>query len=356
MSASSIARPTDGSNYLEEVRRTWQQAVAAYEASDLWRSLWQVCNSVVPYLALWYLASRLLTVSFWLALPVQVLAAGFMVRVFIIFHDCGHGSFFKSRVANDAMGFFTGILTLTPYYDWRSEHARHHATAGDLDRRGFGDVWTLTVAEYRKASFWMRLGYRLYRNPLVMFGVAPFYSFLIKQRLPRRETGGKGRLSVHLTNLALAAIFAGLFVTLGVARTILVELPILMIAGSAGIWLFYVQHQFGAVYWEHRDKRDYVAVAMEGSSHYALPRVLQWFSGNIGFHHIHHLSPAIPNYRLPKCYKEQPVFQRVDRLTLWSSLRSLRLRLYDEASRRLVSFRQALRVPSPPSAAGMNRE
>ncbi|MGE5236779.1 MAG: fatty acid desaturase [Acidobacteriota bacterium] len=328
---------------LAEARATWRQAVAAYQSPDLRRSLWQVCNSVIPYLALWYLAYRLLDVSYWLTLAVSVLAAGFMVRVFIIFHDCGHGSFFKSRKANDVLGFVTGILTFTPYFDWRAEHARHHATAGDLDRRGFGDVWTMTVAEYRAATRWQRMAYRLYRNPLVLFGLGPVYSFLIKQRLPRRETGRRGALSVHVTNLALVAIYGTLFVTLGFWRTLLVQLPILAIGGAAGIWLFYVQHQFETVYWERREQRDYVAVALEGSSLYALPRVLQWFSGNIGFHHIHHLSPAIPNYRLPKCYREQPLFQKVDRLTLWSSLRSLRLRLYDEESRRLIGFRQGLR-------------
>jgi len=330
------------STFLDEVRGSWQRAVAAYENPDLKRSLWQLLNSIVPYLALWALAYWLLGVSYWLALPVQVLAAGFLVRVFIIFHDCGHGSFFRSRTANDIVGFVTGILTFTPYWDWRAEHARHHATAGDLDRRGFGDVTTMTVDEYRQASWWRRLGYRLYRNPLVMLGLGPLFVFFVKQRIPRESTGRRGKLSVHITNLVLVAIFALLFVTLGVGKTVLVQLPIMAMAGAAGVWLFYVQHQFETVYWERRERRDYVAVAMEGSSLYALPRILQWFSGNIGFHHIHHLSPSIPNYRLPKCFHEQPLFQNVDRLTLWSSLRSLRLRLYDEQARRLVGFRQAL--------------
>ncbi|MCU0290681.1 MAG: fatty acid desaturase [Thermoanaerobaculaceae bacterium] len=328
--------------FLDEVRSSWQQAVAAYESPDLKRSLWQLGNSIVPYLALWALAYLLLDVSYWLVLPVQVLAAGFLVRIFIIFHDCGHSSFFRSKAASDIVGFITGTLVFTPYWDWRNEHARHHATAGDLDRRGFGDVMTMTVEEYRRASWLRRLGYRLYRNPLVMLGIGPLYVFLVKQRFPRESTGYRGRLSVHLTNLALVAIFGLLFVTLGAGKVMLVQLPILAMAGAAGVWLFYVQHQFETVYWERRERRDYVAVAMEGSSLYDLPRVLHWFSGNIGFHHIHHLSPAIPNYRLPRCFREQPLFQKVDRLTLRSSLRSLRLRLYDERSRRLVGFRQAL--------------
>jgi omega-6 fatty acid desaturase (delta-12 desaturase) len=325
---------------LDEVKRGWKQIVTAYQRPDVKRSLWQMANSIVPFLALWYVAYRLLAVSFWLALPVEILAAGFMVRVFIIFHDCGHGSFFRSRKANDVVGTITGILTFTPYDDWRAEHARHHATAGDLDRRGVGDVWTMTVEEYQQASFWQRVGYRLYRNPFVLLGLAPWYVFLIKQRVPRRGTGVRGVVSVVVTNVALALIFGVLFATIGVKSTLLVELPLMGAAGAAGIWLFYVQHQFERVYWERHDNRDYVAVAMQGSSLYALPRVLQWFSGNIGFHHIHHLSPRIPNYRLPKAYREQPILQRVDRLTLLASLGTLRLRLYDEESRRMIGFRE----------------
>jgi len=326
---------------LDEVRQSWKQLVASYQGADLKRSLWQLVNSVVPYLALLYVAYRLLAVSFWLALPVQILAAGFMVRTFIIFHDCGHGSFFRSRLANDVVGYITGILTFTPYDDWKNEHARHHATAGDLDRRGAGDVLTMTVQEYRRATFWKRLGYRLYRNPFVLLCVAPIFMFVIKQRVPRRGTGTRGIVSVLVTDVALAAIFAALFATIGVGKTLLLILPVIAIAGAAGIFLFYVQHQFEQVYWERHEHRDFVAVAMQGSSLYALPRVLQWFSGNIGFHHIHHLSSRIPNYRLPKAYREQPLFQQVPTLTLRSSLRSLRLHLYDEASRRLVGFREA---------------
>jgi len=315
--------------------------VSAYQSPDLRRSLWQLVNSVVPYIALWYASYRLLEVSFWLALPVQILAAGFMVRVFIIFHDCGHGSFFKSRKANDFVGYVTGILTFTPYHDWTKEHARHHATAGDLDRRGLGDVWTMTVAEYREASPMHRIGYRLYRNPVVMLGLGPLYSFIIKQRIPRAKTGSRGAASVHITNLALVVIFGGLFLTIGIGATLAVQLPILAIGGAAGIWLFYVQHQFDGVYWEHRDKRDYVKVGMQGSSFYKLPRILQWFSGNIGFHHIHHLNPSIPNYKLPVCQREQEIFQAVQPLTLRTSLQSLRMRLYDEDTRRMVGFRAA---------------
>jgi acyl-lipid omega-6 desaturase (Delta-12 desaturase) len=333
-----MTEPTQPFSPVEDAKRTWKQAVAAYQNPDVRRSVWQLANSLAPFLALWYVAYRLLAVSYWLTLATDVLAAGFLIRVFIIFHDCGHGSFFRSKAANDTIGFVTGVITLTPYYEWRHEHALHHATAGDLDRRGRGDVWTMTVSEYQAASFWQRVGYRLYRNPLVMFGVGPLYVFLLKQRLPRSGSGTRERMSVHLTNLAITAALAALILAIGLKAVLLVHLPLLAIAGAAGVWLFYVQHQFESVYWEHGDQRDYVDVALKGSSLYSLPRVLQWFSGNIGFHHIHHLSPRIPNYRLEKCYREQPLFQKVDRITLLGSLRTLRLRLYDEHARRLVGF------------------
>ncbi len=326
---------------LDDLHRTWKQLVAPYQKPQTRASLWQLANSVVPYLALWAAGYHLLAVSYWLTLATSVLAAGFLVRIFIIFHDCGHGSFFASRRANDAVGFITGVLTFTPYFDWRREHALHHATAGDLDRRGLGDVATMTVEEYRQASVWRRIAYRLYRNPLFLLGVGPLWVFLVKQRFPRKASGPRERLSVHLTNLALLAVGAILTLTIGFKSLVLVQLPILAIGGAAGLWLFYVQHQFEQVYWARGSQRDFVAAALRGSSFYQLPRVLQWFTGNIGFHHIHHLSPRIPNYLLERCHREQPALQQVHRLTLRSSLRSLRLRLFDEATGRMVSFRAA---------------
>lgn len=326
---------------LDDLRRSWKQLVAPYQKPKTGASLWQLANSVVPYLALWVAGYHLLAVSYWLTLATSVLAAGFLVRIFIIFHDCGHGSFFASRRANDVVGFITGVLTFTPYFDWRREHALHHATAGDLDRRGLGDVATMTVEEYRQASVWRRIAYRLYRNPLFLLGVGPLWVFLIKQRFPHAASGPRERLSVHLTNLALVAVGAILTLTIGFKSLVLVQLPILAIGGAAGLWLFYVQHQFEQVYWARGGQRDFVAAALRGSSFYQLPRVLQWFTGNIGFHHIHHLSPRIPNYLLERCYREQPPLQQVHRLTLRSSLRSLRLRLFDEATGRMVSFREA---------------
>jgi acyl-lipid omega-6 desaturase (Delta-12 desaturase) len=337
--AESLTRT--GIPSLDEIRRSWKQAVAAYQHPETRRSVIQLANSVGPFLALLAVAYLLAPVSPWIPIALAPFTAGFMVRVFIIFHDCGHGSFFRSRRANDVVGSITGVLTFTPYFDWRAEHNRHHATAGDLDRRGVGDVFTMTVEEYRRAPWLRRLGYRLYRNPLVMLGIGPLFVFLLKQRVPHRGAARRERASVHLTNLALIVLFGALVAIAGLPTVLLVQLPVLALAGAAGVALFYVQHQFEHVYWARKGARDYVAVAVEGSSMLELPRILQWFSGNIGFHHIHHLSPRIPNYRLETCFKEQPLLQHPPRLTLGEAIRTFRFRLYDEASGRMVSFREA---------------
>jgi omega-6 fatty acid desaturase (delta-12 desaturase) len=260
------------------------------------------------------------------------------VRVFIISHDCGHGSFFSSAKANDVLGFITGVLTFTPYYHWRWEHALHHATSGDLDRRGTGDVWTLTVQEYLEASRWKRFAYRLARNPVILFGVAPFFLFLIQQRFPSAKAAQRERHSVAWTNLAIVGLGAALGWAFGFKAYVLLQLLVIMTAGSAGVWLFYVQHQFEGVYWERSSGWDYSTAALKGSSFYKLPKVLQWFSGNIGFHHIHHLSPRIPNYNLEKCHRAEPLFQTVKPVTLLSSLKSFTFRLWDEQQRKLVGY------------------
>jgi acyl-lipid omega-6 desaturase (Delta-12 desaturase) len=321
----------------------WKDIVARYQKSEVWPGVWQLVNTLVPYAALWYLMHLSLRVSWWLALPLAVLAAGFLVRVFIIFHDCGHGSFFPSRKANDILGFITGVLTFTPYHHWRWEHALHHASSGDLDRRGTGDVWTLTVQEYLEASRWKRFAYRLARNPVVLFGVAPIFLFLIKMRLPAGSAPRRERHSVAWTNLAVVGLAAGLGWLFGFKAYLLLQLLVLMVAGSAGLWLFYVQHQFEGVYWERKGDWDYCTAALKGSSFYKLPKLLQWFSGNIGFHHIHHLSPRIPNYYLEKCHQAEPLFQTVKPVTLFGSLKSLTFRLWDEQRQRLVGYR-ALRA------------
>jgi omega-6 fatty acid desaturase (delta-12 desaturase) len=317
----------------------WKETVVKYQRPALRRALWQVLNTLLPYAALWYLMYLSLAVSYWLTAGLALLAAGFLVRVFILFHDCGHGSFFKSTKANDVLGFITGVLSFTPYYHWRWEHALHHATAGDLDRRGTGDVWTLTVEEYLKASRWKRFAYRLARNPFVLFVLAPLFLFLVRERFPSSKAGRRERNSVYATNVALLALATGLSCLFGFKTYLLLQCGLVLAAGAAGIWLFYVQHQFEGVYWERSEEWDYATAALKGSSFYKLPKVLQWFSGNIGFHHIHHLSPRIPNYHLEKCHRAEPLFQTVQPVTLLSSLKSLTFRLWDERRRRLVSFR-----------------
>lgn len=318
--------------------QTWKKTVAKYQRADLRQSIWQIVNSILPYALLWYLAYRSLGISYWLVLPITVLAAGFMMRIFIIFHDCGHGSFFKSRQANDITGFITGVLTFTSYYQWRHDHAVHHATAGDLDRRGIGDVWTLTVVEYLELPRWKKLAYRLYRNPIVMFVLGPPFVFLIVHRIPDKFGGKRERNGVYWTNLAIAALVGSLIWVMGLKAYLLIQLPILMVGTMVGVWLFYVQHQFETTYWERHEKWDYVSAALHGSSFYKLPKVLQWFSGNIGFHHIHHLSPRIPNYNLEKCHAEEPFFQEVEQITFLSSLKSFTFRLWDEHRRKLVGY------------------
>lgn len=317
---------------------SWKKIVAPYQKPALGRSIWQIVNTFVPYTALWYFMYLSLGISYWLTVPLAILAGGFLVRVFIIFHDCGHSSFFASRKANDIVGFITGVLTFTPYYLWRYEHALHHSTAGDLDRRGTGDVWTMTVQEYLASSRWKRFAYRLARNPVVLFVVAPLLLFVIGQRFPSAKSPRRERHSVYWTNLAVLVMAAVLSWVFGWKAYLVIQLTVMAIAGSAGMWLFYVQHQFEGVYWERREAWDYTEAALQGSSFYKLPPILQWFSGNIGFHHLHHLSTRIPNYRLEKCHKAEAMFQRVPTLTLLSSLKSLTSRLWDEQSGVLVGF------------------
>ena len=316
----------------------WKEIVLKYQKPSLGRALWQVTNTFGAYAILWYLMYRSLTISYWLTFALALLAGGILVRVFIIFHDCGHGSFFKSPTANSVLGFISGMLTFTPYFHWRWEHAIHHASAGHLDRRGTGDVWTMTVQEYLESSRWKRFAYRLSRNPVVLFGLAPLTLFLVLQRFPAAKSDRRERWSVYWMNLALLGMAVGLSWAIGIMPYILIQLVILIVAGGAGVWMFYVQHQFEDVYWERGDNWDYTAAALQGSSFYKLPRVLQWFTGNIGFHHIHHLSPRIPNYNLERCHRADPLFQQVKPITLTSSLRTLTLRLWDEQNKQLVGY------------------
>jgi len=318
---------------------SWKQAVTRNQVPVLRKCIRQVINTLIPYLTLCGVMIWSLDVSYWLTLAVAVAAGGFLIRIFIIFHDCGHGSFFRSQRANHFWGFVTGVLTFTPYHQWRQKHALHHATSGDLDRRGTGDIWTLTVQEYFEAPRWKRLAYRLFRNPFVLFVLLPLYLFLIHQRFPSPSVGRRERLGVHWTNGALLLIAIAMSMTIGIKSYLLIQLPVMMITGTVGLWLFYVQHQFEGVYWKRREHWGFAEAALHGSSFYKLPRILQWFSGNIGFHHIHHLSPRIPNYNLEKCHQADPLFQSVKPITLGSSLRSFTYRLWDEQRGKLIGYR-----------------
>ncbi len=315
----------------------WQSLVAPYAKADRKRSLVMLANTLIPYFLLWGLMIWSIRISYWITLGLAVLAAGFLMRTFIIFHDCGHGSFFKSKKANDVVGSITGFLNFTPYYRWKHDHAIHHATAGDLDRRGVGDVFTMTVQEYLAAPWWKKTGYRVMRNPFFLFGVAPLSVFLITQRIPVPWQGKRERASIWWTNLALVVEIVLLCWLLGWKTYLMIQLPIIWISSTVGIWLFYVQHNFLPSYWERHENWEFAKAGLQGSSFYKLPALLQWFSGNIGFHHIHHLSPKIPNYNLPRCHEENLFFQ-VKPLTIKSSLRSISLRLYDEERKMMVGW------------------
>jgi acyl-lipid omega-6 desaturase (Delta-12 desaturase) len=337
----------DQTHAAPEMYSGWRKLVTHYQQPDLRKSIWQIVNSYSGLLLCWFLMYWSLDVGYWLTLLLSVPAAGFLVRIFIIQHDCGHGSFFKARNANDAVGIVCGILTLVPYKFWRKSHAVHHAHHAELEERGIGDVWTMTTTEYFQAGWWKRAAYRVFRNPLFLFVIAPTIHFLVLSRfsygMPANWHNGE-RASVWWTNLAIAGWMAGLSALVGVSELILIQLPIIMISATVGTWLFYVQHQFERTYWEHTPTWDYTLAAMHGSSYYKLPLVLQWFTGNIGFHHIHHLSPRIPNYHLQACHEANPALQQVVQLTLLTSIKTLWLTLWDEEQRRLVTFREALQA------------
>ena len=330
----------------KEATSKWKGIVAEFQKPSFVRASWQVFNSIGPYFALWGLwiyMSLGLSLSLWWALPPALLAGMFLVRVFIIFHDCGHGSFYKSKKANNYLGFISGLLTFTPYFHWRWEHSVHHATSGDLDRRGMGDIWTLTVKEYLESSRWRKISYRLVRNPIVLFLIAPIFLFLALERFPSKNAKPREKRSVWLMNFALLAMAAGLISIIGFLPWLVFQLAAMIMASSCGVWMFYVQHQYEDAYWVEGEDWDYTTAAIQGSSYYELPKILQWFSGNIGFHHIHHLSPMIPNYNLEKCHMADPFFREVKSMTLLSSLKSINSRLWDEDSKKMISFRELKR-------------
>ncbi len=325
-----------------DISTKWRDLVAKYQQPINRAAIIQMCTTLIPLVAGIVLMAFAIKVSYWLVLLLAVPTGGLLIRTFIMMHDCGHGSFFRSRRWNDVVGFITGVLTFTPYVQWRREHAIHHATSGNLDKRGYGDVTTLTVKEYLAQSKFDRFKYRMYRNPVVLLVIGPIWMFLLRARIP---TSGpmmtpKEKLNVHATNLTLVAIVILLAALGALDEAAAIYLPAFLVAGAAGVWLFYVQHQFEEAYWRPAGQWDYATSALQGSTYLKLPKVLQWFSGNIGLHHVHHLSPRIPNYRLQECHDEHPEFQAVPTIGFWQGMKTLGLKLFDEDRQRMISFRE----------------
>lgn len=336
----------------EQVRR-WKDILSPYFGADTWRSILQLTVSAGLFFGTWAVMLWSLDVHYGITLALAVLAAGFLMRLFMIQHDCGHGSYFKSQRAANAVGFVIGVLTLTPYHYWRKTHAIHHAHSGDLDLRSFGEIETLTIREYEALSPRQRLQYRVYRNPLILFGPGAAFQFLVKHRYPwdvPRQWKREWR-SVWWTNVALAAVVALAWVTIGIERFLLVQAPITLFACAMGVWLFYVQHQYEEGYWHRHEDWNYYDAALHGSSFLVLPKPLQWLTANIGLHHVHHLSSRIPNYRLQRVHDENPELWEVTRMGILDGVKTLRLALWDERANRLISFSEYRRAQTVDAAA-----
>lgn len=323
-----------------QTKENWKKIIRPYITPDHAKSWQQVLTAVPPYILCWVLSYQLFKISYFAALPMMLLAALFTVRSFIIMHDCGHGSFFKSKKLRTFIGYITGFVCFTPYHQWTLSHAIHHKHSGNLDKRGVGDVWTATVDEYQNMSALGKFGYRFYRHPFVTFFIGPFYIFMISYRFFAKEDGAKERRSVIITNLYIAAYILTMGTWLGWGTFLLIQFTILQMAQIMGVWLFYVQHQYEGVYWKRQGDWDYFDSAMNGCSYFKMPKILQWFSGNIGFHHIHHLSHSIPNYNLEKAMQENEIFQNPPTVNVLTSLKSAFLNIYDERTEELISFRE----------------
>ena len=332
-----------------EALRRWSEILRPYGGADLRRSMIQLITSAAPFFLCWYASYRALSFSYWLSLVLAIPTAGFLLRLFVIQHDCGHGSFLKSQKTANRIGFWLGVLTMTPYRYWRRTHAHHHAHSGNLGFRGLGDIDVITVSEYYGRPLLGRLRYRAYRHPIVMLGLGGLFQFVIKHRFPwdtprnwRREWR-----DVWKMNGVLAAILLFMWLTIGLKTFVLVHLPVLSLTVAIGVWLFYVQHQFEDTYWREHEDWAYVDAGLKGSSHLALPKLLQWVTASIGIHHVHHLNAKIPNYRLQECLDANPKLQQVTRLTIWDAIKTLKLSLWHEDSQRLVGFREAKRLATP---------
>jgi len=317
----------------------WVKIIAPYRNGDKLKSWWQIINTFIPYALLWVLMVVSLKYSYWITIPLILLSAGFLVRLFIIFHDCGHGSFFNSKRLSEIVGFIIGVLTFTPYHRWHNSHLIHHRTVGNLDKRGTGDVWTLTVDEYLALSKRKQLAYRIFRHPLIMFGIGAGLLFLIGNRFTREHFSTKEKMSVYATNAGIVILATILGFTIGWKAYLLIQIPVMYIAAIGGVYLFYLQHQFDGTHWYTDQDWDFKTVAIHGSSYYKLPAVLQWFSGNIGFHHIHHLSSKIPNYRLEKCHHENELFRNIKPIPFLKGFKYVNLKLWDSKAGKLICFK-----------------
>jgi len=314
--------------------------MGVFRNSNYGKAIWQLINTLVPYGCLWYLMVRSIQMGFSYAVTLLVAlpTAAFLVRIFILFHDCVHGSFFRLKGADTFWGYILGMLVFTSFEDWRFSHLRHHVTYANLETRGFGDIWTLTRREYENSSGTKRLLYRFYRNPVILMGLGALFIFALQNRLPARKVRRKERMSVVLTNLLIVGFAWGIAQVIGWRTYLLVQVPVLWIAGAAGIWLFYVQHQFPGGYWARKAEWDALRAALEGSSFYKLPALLEWFSGSIGYHHVHHLNSRIPNYQLKRCFAAIPALQVKEPLHLGRSFSCIRLKMWDEDRQEMVGF------------------
>ena len=344
MNLDKLDTKTEPSERLRTLQSDWRKIVARYQGSSVGRSLFQLVSTLGLLVGTLVVMHKTLHIALWIPLLLVVPAAGFVIRTFIIMHDCSHGSFLPWPRVNDAVGFITGVLTLTPYAQWRREHALHHASSGDLDRRGNGDVTTMTVTEYLALNRWGRFRYRLFRNPAVLLGLGPLHMMVLQRFRSRSKATGSMQLwNVWMTNIAIAGLIATLVIAAGAKSLLVIYLPAWYLASMGGVWLFYVQHQFEDAYWEQHENWDYATAAVQGSSHLRLPGVLQWFTGSIGLHHVHHLGPRIPNYRLQRAHDENPLFHDAPVMTIGQGIRALGLTLYDEQNRRLIGFRDLRR-------------
>lgn len=325
----------------KEKTKQLHKDVAPFAKSDTKKSIIQIINTVPPIFILWFLAYQSLDVSVLLTIAFAIAAAFFVIRTFIIFHDCTHGSFFRNKKANSIVGTITGVLTLFPYEKWKREHSIHHASSSNLDKRGVGDIWVMTVEEYENASKFERFSYRVYRNPITLFGLGPLYLVMIAGRFNRKDARKKERMNTYLINVILVVVYAALIALVGWKAFLLIQGVMMFTAGALGIWLFYIQHTYEDSYFEEESEWDYVKAAIEGSSYYQLPKVLQWATGNIGFHHVHHLAPRVPNYNLEMAHELTPPLHQATTITIKDSLASLKYRLYDPVNKKFITFREA---------------